>query len=173
MAARAKSYSFQKFFGGKKGFSLFELLIVLVIMSIVMVLVGTRIGPSMKNLRLKTATKKIAASLRYARNCAAIQGKEYQILFDRKKNRLLISPQFFRDKEWEDQDNAKIYLFPQGVSIDKVIIDNKEIESEVANIIFYPNGAALGGKVILTGGEKKTYEINIDSITGMVKIISG
>ncbi len=75
-----------------RAFTLFELLIVLLIISVVSAFVGPRIGSSMSNMELKTAAKRIAASLRYARSQATWEGATYVAEFDFSGNQVRIYP---------------------------------------------------------------------------------
>ena len=76
----------------KKGFSLIELLVVLVLISLFSAFVGVNVGGSLGNMGLKTATKKVAASLRYARSRAITESVPYVALLDLNQNRVTIKP---------------------------------------------------------------------------------
>ena len=74
----------------RRGFTLLELIVVLVIISLMTALVAPRLTGPMNNLDLKTAGQKIVASLRYARSQAASEKTTYVALFDFDDNRLVI-----------------------------------------------------------------------------------
>jgi general secretion pathway protein H len=76
----------------KKGFSLIELLVVLVLMSLVSAFVGINVGGTLGNVELKTASKKVAAALRYARSRAITESVPYVALVDLNENRVTIKP---------------------------------------------------------------------------------
>ncbi|PJC76387.1 MAG: hypothetical protein CO012_01370 [Syntrophobacterales bacterium CG_4_8_14_3_um_filter_49_14] len=73
-----------------RGFTLLELIVVLIIISLMSALVVPKLAGPMSNLDLKTAAKKISASLRYVRSHAASEKTTYVALFDFDKNRLVI-----------------------------------------------------------------------------------
>ncbi len=73
------------------GFTLLELIVVLVIIGLMSTLVVPKLMGPLSNLNLKTASQKISASLRYARSQAASEKVTYVALFDFDKNRLVIS----------------------------------------------------------------------------------
>ena len=65
-----------------KGFSLIELVIVMVIVGLSITLVTPYLSRFSKTIELKAATKKISGILRYYRSEAIQQGKVHQVLFD-------------------------------------------------------------------------------------------
>ena len=65
-----------------RGFTLMELLVVLVIISLVSAFVAPRITAPIGNLQLKTASKKIAGAMRYSRSRAASEKENTSFLFD-------------------------------------------------------------------------------------------
>ena len=73
-----------------RGFTLLELIVVLMIIGLMSTLVVPKLVGPMGNLNLKTASQKISASLRYARSQAASEKTTYVALFDFDKNRLVI-----------------------------------------------------------------------------------
>jgi prepilin-type N-terminal cleavage/methylation domain-containing protein len=73
-----------------KGFTLLELLVVLVLISVVTALAAPRFSAPLGNLQLKTAVKKIGGSLRYARSLAAGEKVSRVCLFDFENQTLTI-----------------------------------------------------------------------------------
>jgi len=175
----------------KKGFTLLELLIVLVIISIMAAFVGPRVAGSMSTLTLKTAAKKVASSLRYARSQATSESRPYFVLFDADKGRLTIKPGQTATKEDKEKEAAegeqdtgrsegmadeavkerfKVYALPEGVRFDKVVSDKNEAASDVFQIVFFPNGGSSGGEVLLENDRGRQYSISVDFVTGTVRL---
>jgi len=175
----------------RKGFTLLELLIVLVIISIMAAFVGPRIAGSMSNLTLKTAAKKVASSLRYARSQATSESRPYFVLFDTDKGRLTIKSGQTATKEDKEKEAAegeqdtgtsegmadeavkerfKVYALPEGVRFDKVVSDKNEDISDVFQIIFFPNGGSSGGEVLLENDRGRRYNIRVDFVSGTVRL---
>jgi type II secretion system protein H len=67
---------------GGKGFTLIELMIVMVIIGSVIALAVPRIGKSMEKMRLRSASRKLSAVLRYTRQMAISRKKEYAVTFN-------------------------------------------------------------------------------------------
>ncbi|MBN1277072.1 MAG: GspH/FimT family pseudopilin [Deltaproteobacteria bacterium] len=162
----------------RRGFSLLELLVVLVIIALGYAFVGPRIGGSFSNLSLKTASKRISASLRYARNQASSENRTVKVLFDFDNNRMAVSAQGSDDKMRderseeadEDRSGSKIYSLPDGVSLEKAISVDRETESGIFEIVFFPTGGSSGGEVVLKNDKGNRYRISVDFITGTVQL---
>jgi len=176
----------------RKGFTLLELLVVLVIISIAAGLVGPRVAGSMSNLSLKTAAKKVAGALRYARSQATSESRPYFVLFDPEKGRLSIKSgqtatkevkekkagegeeeAGTSEKEAEDKpakETSKVYDLPEDVRFGKVEFDKDEAVSGVFQIVFFPNGGSSGGEVLLENDRGRQYTIRVDFVSGAVRL---
>jgi prepilin-type N-terminal cleavage/methylation domain-containing protein len=74
-----------------RGFTLIELILVLVIIGFITSLVAPAITSS-TGLRLKTTVRRLAAGLRFARSQAVITGNTYQVIFDVENGAMAIEP---------------------------------------------------------------------------------
>jgi general secretion pathway protein H len=177
----------------RRGFTLIELILVLVIVGFLISLVAPAIT-STTGLSLKTGAKRIAAGLRYARSQAVTTGSVYQIRFDMEQGEMTIERVVEEDpyglqtggkRWWEAEEGEekgeeegppgelyekKIYRLPKGITIARVIADDEEINEGEALIDFYPNGSCSGGDVFLMDSKERVYRIALEFITGFVKI---
>lgn len=174
------------------GFTLIELILVLVIAGFIISLVAPAIS-STTGLHLKTAAKRVAAGLRYARSQAVTTGDVYQITFDIDQNEMSIERMVEGDpyglqaggaRWWEEnaeeeegieesaaqQNEKKNYRLPKGVAIASVVADDEEITEGDALLEFYPNGSCTGGDVFLMDDRERTYRVAMEFITGVVTI---
>ncbi|MCF8143813.1 MAG: GspH/FimT family pseudopilin [Deltaproteobacteria bacterium] len=161
------------------GFTLIELLVVLVIISVMVGFVGPRLAGSISNTSLKTASKRIAASLRYARSQAISESRSYEAVFDLEKNQMIVrSGQTARKDEAGEEDDAikkgvfKPYLLPDDVRFEKAIWRDEEGDSGLFRILFVPNGGSSGGELLLRNKRGHRYRITVDVITGTAKVRS-
>ena len=167
------------------GFTLLELLIVLVIISLTSVFVVPQLTGSLSKTNLQTASKKISASLRYARSQAASKKITHVAIFDFEKDRLSIvtgmTGQEAQTGETIEEDlgdgeepviRSKSYDLPDGVKLEKAVSGEDEIDSGLFQISFFPTGSSSGGDVILTNDRGKRYKISVDFITGIVRLES-
>ena len=165
-----------------RGFTLLELLVVLVIISLMSVLVVPQLTGSLAKTNLQTASKKISASLRYARSRAVSEKITYVAIFDFEKDRLsIMTGQEAQTGETLKEDlgdgeepviRSKSYDLPDGVKLEKGVSGEDEIDSGLFQIAFFPTGSSSGGDVILTNDRGKRYKISVDFITGVVRLES-
>ena len=157
-----------------RGFTLFELLIVLIIISLVSALVAPRMIGHMTSINLRTATQKTAAVLKYARNLAASEKAVCIVVFDFDEQTLYIvqgenNQQKQNLDENEKKADSRTYDFPDGVTLEKAIMPGgEEKNAGQYRLIFFPNGSSRGGDVFLSNNKGRRYDINIDFITGLV-----
>jgi general secretion pathway protein H len=161
------------------GLTLLELLVVLVIMSILSALVAPRVGNSMRNMTLTGAAQKIAASLRYARSRAVSEKETYIAVLDFKKSSLsILTSQGYAGGNTaklsidgkEKSSRLKIYDLPGGVQLAKTKSGKGETDSGLFQIFFFPNGSTSGGLIVLRNDVGKYCRVEIDIITGAVRL---
>jgi general secretion pathway protein H len=166
------------------GFTLLELIIVLIIIGISSALVVPRFIGGMGGLDLKTASGKVAASLRYARSQAVSQKAAYTAVFDLEHNRLKIISEGAGETEAIDpadgEERPKFreerYDLPEGIFFERVDEGENaygEDDPDTFTIGFYPSGASDGGTIAVVDERKRGYIVTIDVITGSVKLARG
>lgn len=168
------------------GFTLLELIVVLLIIGLMTALVTPRLIGSWTKMNLKSSAQKISSSLRYARSLAVSEQITYHAVFDLEKNGLFIKaekPLNNQDNYLTDEndstetDNSKTekprsesYFLPDGVNIEKVMIGEDEIDSGEFDIAFYPAGKSSGGSIILIDEKERRLQISVDFITGIISL---
>jgi general secretion pathway protein H len=161
------------------GFTLLELLVVLVLISILSALLAPRVGNSIRNMTLTGAAQKIAASLRYARSRAVSEKETYVAVLDFKKSSLSIltaqgsagvkTAKLSIDAK-EESSRLKVYELPGGVQVAKTKSGEGEADSGLFQIFFFPNGSTSGGWIVLRNDVGKRCRIEVDVITGAVRL---
>ena len=142
--------------GRARGFTLVEVMVVMVIIALIMALVGTSMARSVSSAEARASTRKMVASLRYTRARAIIDKKEqvFQVDID---NRSYQAP------------GRKQVNLPEGVDV-TITTARSEVTSEsVAGIRFFPDGGSTGGHIELTVNERE-YRINVAWLTGETKL---
>jgi len=136
----------------QRGFTLVELLVVLVIAALALALVGTSISRSIGGAEMRNAARKVAASLRYTRTHAILTKSEQVFLVDTEKRT-------FRAADRETQE------LPKGMNVE-LNTARSELTSETAGgIRFYPDGGSTGGNVRLEANGR-VYQVNVAWLTG-------
>ena len=162
-----------------KGYTLLELLVVLIIISLVSVMVAPKLVGSLGNLNFKTTAKRLSASLRYTRGQATSEEITYVALFNIDDNRLVVIPDQKELNETsheiliDEEQIARallVYELPSDIKVEKVVSTSGEVESGLFSIFFFPNGSSSGGEVTLVNKRGKRLKITVDFITGLVKI---
>jgi len=157
-----------------RGFTLIELMIVLILISLSVSLVTPSFSRISKKIELKAATKKISAILRYTRNEAVHRGKVQQVLFDPNAREVRIraveEEAGAPDEEPAGGPKAPKYPLPAGIQIKEIKIPAPQYSTEVPTIEFYPNGGSNGGSIVLDNEGNKGYKIDVHFLTGIVRI---
>jgi len=139
-----------------RGFTLVEMLAVLLIVSLVMALVGTSISRNVSGAEMRTAAKKVAASLRYTRTRAILSKSEQVFLVDA-ENRS------YRAAEREAVD------LPEGMNVELNTARSELTSESVGGIRFYPDGGSTGGRVKLEANGR-VYQVNVAWLTGEARV---
>jgi general secretion pathway protein H len=161
--------------GEGKGFSLIELVIVLVLIGLSISLVAPAFSRFSKSVELKVAAKKISGILRYYRSEAVQKGTVQQVLFDPELQEVrILTPEATEDQEGgaKSKGNSapRKYPLPDGVRVKEEKTSAPLYPAEVPAIEFYPNGGSNGGFILLEGQNQKEYRIKVYFLTGMVEV---
>lgn len=149
-----------------KGFSLVELVIVLVIIGLSISLVTPSLARFSKMIELKTAAKKVSGILRYYRSEAIQRGKVHQVLFDPNLREIRIQSL----EPMEEKVLKNKYPLPVGVQIREMNIPSPQYPPDFPAIEFYPNGGSNGGSILLDSQDQRGFRIRVHFLTGMVVI---
>lgn len=136
----------------EKGFTLVELMFVMVIVAFMLALVGTSISQSISGAEMRTAARKVSAGLRYTRTKAILSKSEQVFLLDTETRRYTAA------------DREPVEL-PEGMNVE-LNTARSELTSETAGgIRFYPDGGSTGGNVRLEANGR-IYQVNVAWLTG-------
>jgi general secretion pathway protein H len=142
----------------RRGFSLLELLLVLVIIgaaSVMLVRVG---GEGVSTSEMKGAARSLAAALRLARSDAVTTRAPVAVLVDLERREFQLG-----------RDEARRAL-PRALDITIFTAEQEVVSDKLAAIRFYGDGSSTGGRVTLASGSRK-FEVDVDWLTGRVKIL--
>lgn len=142
-----------------RGFTLLEMLLVLTIAVIAMALVVPNFSRGLDSVRLQSASREIASSLRYLRGHAVSKNKEAEFNVDVKTNVYRITG---RNKD---------YSIPQAIRLRLITADTEVSGEDEGTIRFYPDGSSTGGRVTLEAGNRKRL-VDVNWLTGHVEILT-
>jgi general secretion pathway protein H len=157
--------------GPSSAFTLFELLVVILIISLISALVMPQMAASLPGVRLKSTTRAVAASLRYATPYIAIFDKTRKFLAVEPIDTPIDAAQSGGIRKIMDTSKLeKVYEFPDGIEFGVLNSTTADEDPDVFPILFFPRGDSTGGKIVLENLRRRQYTITVDTITGSVEI---
>ena len=156
-----------------KGFSLIELMVVLILISFSISLIAPSLSRFSRSVELKGVTKKISGILRYCRSEAVNKGQVYQVLFDSNVREVRVQSMKLKEEKEEKREGKvtpKTYSLPEGIRMKEVDIPSPQYPSDLPLIEFYPNGGSNGWTILLDSQGRKGYKIKVHFLTGMVEV---
>jgi general secretion pathway protein H len=134
------------------GFTLVELMVVMVIIALVMGLVATSISRSISGAESRVAARKLLVALRHTRTQAILKKTETVFLVDTE------------ERSYQAPGRALVKL-PEGMDV-LLTTARSELTSEAAGgIRFFPDGGSTGGHVELIANGRE-YRVDVAWLTG-------
>jgi len=140
------------------GFTMLELMVVLVVMALVYAIAMPKISAGMPSTELKGAARQLAAGLRKARSEAVTQKQEAALTLDVEQHRFDVS------------GDKRTYALPAKLEISLFTAQSEMLRDKVGSIRFFPDGSSTGGRITVGFGERK-YHVNVDWLTGQVAVL--
>lgn len=135
-----------------RGFTLVELLVVMVIAALVLALVGTSISRSVSGAEMRSAAHKVAANLRYTRTQAILQKEEKVFVVDTES------------RTFQAPEREPVEL-PEGMNVALTTARTELTGESAGGIRFYPDGGSTGGLVQLET-DNRVYKVSVAWLTG-------
>jgi len=137
----------------ERGFTLIEILVVMIIMCLSVALVTPSIMRGLGRAGLKTTTKKIASSLKYSRNQALRKRRVYYAVA--------------RGKD--------LIIIPAGQAKPEAVISaatgTEVVSRDGRALVFYPGGGSSGGMLKVMDSKKGSfYTIKVEPSSGRVHV---
>jgi general secretion pathway protein H len=143
--------------GKSAGFTLLEIMIVLVIATVIYaILLGVPMRGG-KSADLKYAARTLASGLRQAQTTAMATRRDATLTLD------------LDQKEYQVLGEKEAHKLPDDIDI-KLVTAQSEVTSQKRGAIrFYPDGSSTGGRITVSAGERK-FLVDVDWLTGRVSI---
>jgi general secretion pathway protein H len=153
---RARNKSSQN----QAGFSLLELLVVLMLLAVMTAVVIPSLGRVLSTAKLKTGSREIAASIRLARSKAASEQQVYLLGFNLERNEVKLSSL--------NSTYRKSFELPDGIHLTKVSLLETRVEQEAKDPFFYfmPNGNSQSFQVSLRNEQGRTLRVIHNNLKG-------
>ncbi|WP_110951615.1 type II secretion system protein [Pseudomonas bohemica] len=134
-----------------RGFTLFELLVVIVLIGISVALMGYGVGNGLQAAGERRALSATVQALRAARVQAIVTGQPAQTRFDLRNGRF-------------QGPRQKVQQLPRDMQLTLQTADGLGSAFD-----FYPDGGSSGGHLLLSRGDKR-WRIDISWLTGNVQL---
>ncbi len=146
------------------GFTLLELLIVMVLLGVLSAVAYPSIGRGMATLRLRTASREIAAAIRLARSKALREQQTYYLQFDMQRGEIKLSS--------EDLNYQRSLSLPEGVVFRSVALLGEENGPDSMERVYYyaPNGLGENIQVMIANDHGRQMRITQSSMISSPKI---
>ena len=142
------------------GFTLLEMLIVLVISSIVMATLIPNFGPAIARAQLYSATRDVASALRHVRGQAMLNGQDELFELNTEQHVYRVT------------GRSRVYKLPSEVQLGLYTTSSETVDEGTGRIRFFPDGSATGGRVTLIAN-KQTRVVDVNWLTGEVRMGEG
>ena len=142
-----------------RGFTLLELMVVLVILTLIAALAPPLLSGLGITTELRGSARQLAAGLRAARSAAITQQRAATVTVDLENRTFKLSSDP-RIIGLPSQDKIEIKLYTAQSEL---------LSDKTGNIRFFPDGSSTGGHITLAD-DKIEYRVNVDWLTGRVNI---
>ena len=146
-----------------RGFTLLELALVLVVMSLVAALTYPAMLRGRTAFHLRAVGRDVLGSLRLARETAVTEQKVIMVLVDSQAQRLTVSD--------DVGDGARSFALPGDVKLEVASSTGDAVANGQLTIRFLPNGSADDAQIILLSNTGATLRIVTDAITGAARVL--
>ena len=142
----------------KRGFSLIELMLVLLLMGVSSLIVLPTIDSGLREREVRRSALALAAVARELRSRALFEGIPQRLVLNVVDSSYVVG----HDREVHLPSEVKFFQVEGG----------ETIESNLRQFIFFPNGSNLGGAIGLSGVRNAVkYSVRLEPLSGRVDVI--
>ena len=147
-----------------RGFTLIELILVLIILSLAMAVTYPAMSRGRTAFHLRAVSRDVISSLRSARETAVTEQKVMIVTIDPETQKLTITD--------EVGEGARVFQPPSDVSIHGLNGAGEEVTNGLLTIRFLPNGSSEDAQVLVKSETGAALRIVLDPITGGAQVAS-
>ena len=139
-----------------RGFTLIELMAVILLIAIAMTIISVSFSKSLQAAKIRGASRDLVAALRYTRGQAIVKGKSQALVLDLDNNSYTAPGK-----------GAK--QLPKGMALRLTTADIEQTGANSGGIRFFPDGSSTGGHISVLQGQRE-WRINVAWLTGDIEL---
>lgn len=139
-----------------RGFTLIELIAVVVLLAIVLAIASLSLSKSLGSAKVRAASKDLVAALRYTRGQAIVKGTPQVLVMDLEQNSY-VAP------------GKKSVSLPKDMVLRLTTAETEQTSASSGGIRFFADGSSTGGHVSVLMGERE-WRINVAWLTGEIEL---
>ena len=147
-------------FKASSGFTLLEIMVVMVIAGLMVALVPPLFSGAVSGTRLKASARDFASALRESRSKAIIRNTEQRVHLDLKTPLYRLG-------------NGKPLALPEKVTMAVELVTGDNLEQTAQHVVyFFPDGSS-SGELITLSANQQSYYLQLNWLTGSITLTSG
>ena len=154
--AKTRTFSAGSDGRGRRGYTLVELLVVLVLMSGLLALVPPLFGGGVSTTELRSVAREMLAAMRHARSTAVSTREPVAFTLDLEHHSYRV-------------DDRKTVTLPEALELELVTGESELRGQGAGAITFYSDGSSSGGALTLVA-EARSVRLDVDWISGRVTL---
>lgn len=139
------------------GFTLVELLVVLLLVAILTTLAAPMARRALPGFELDATTETLVDALRLVRSTAIREGRDTWLTVD------------VGEGTYWRQGGPSAFRVPDGIAFDLLTAERERIDGETGRIRFFPDGSATGGTIVLSRGRDRRH-VEVDWFDGRIGV---
>ncbi|MES9991426.1 MAG: GspH/FimT family protein [Candidatus Thiodiazotropha sp.] len=143
-----------------QGFTLIELMLVLVLMALLASLTPPLFERAFPALKLKAAARDLAQEIRYIQQTAILSGQPSKIEFDLENNAY----------QSDLVNSGEVRHLPDGLQFTRQPSSALVNHGQILVFKFFPDGSSNGGSLLLDNGGRR-FAIMVDWLTSRVRVV--
>lgn len=143
-------------FARAKGFTLIELMAVILLLAIALTIVSVGFSKSLQSAKVRAASRDLVAALRYTRGQAIVKGQPQALVLN------------LDDNSYTAPGKGAKKL-PQDMTLQLTTADTEVVGDRSGGIRFFPDGSSTGGHISVLLGQRE-WRINVAWLTGEIAL---
>lgn len=143
-------------FVAQRGFSLLELIAVIVLIAIAVTVASISISSSLTSAKIQAVSRDLVAALRYTRGQAVVKREQKTLDVDLEAMSYTVP-------------GKEAVKFPDKIEVKLLTAQNELIHEKAGRIRFYPDGSSTGGHISIIAGTRE-WRVNVGWLTGEVDL---